>query len=115
MSRSLRALLVAVVGTALLLTTAVNALAGGRKVLDSTMVGIPTGGLALYGVAGGGLPWVLDSGKATLFADGRLHVEVEGLVLAVNHTNPIRSGRAIVTCAGAPAASTDPVFFSPEG
>jgi hypothetical protein len=88
--------------------------AGGPKVLDARMVGIPTGGLVLQGVTGGGAPWFLDEGRAMLFADGRLHVEVDHLVLG-NGTNPITQGRAIVTCAAAPAASSPIVPFSSAG
>jgi len=55
----------------------------------------------IRGVNGGGLPWRLDSGNIDLRADGRLHVEVEGLVLAagaLEGTNPIASFKAIVSC-----------------
>jgi hypothetical protein len=115
MSRLFRmALLVGLIGV-LVLTTTNAALAGGRKVFRSTMVGIPTAGLSLFGVPGGGVAWVIDEGSATLTADGRLHVEVEGLVLATNHTNPIPTGRAIVACGGAAVASTDAVPFSSSG
>ena len=96
-------------------TTASTALAGGRKVFDSQMAAIPTAGLALFGVAGGGIPWSIDEGRATLTASGSLHVEVEGLVLATTHVNPIATGRAIVTCAGTVAATTEAVPFSPAG
>ena len=97
MTRSVRVL----VSLALLGVLAVGSVsataAGGPKVLDARLVGIPTGGLSLHGIAGGGVPWAIDSGKAKLFADGRLEVEVEGLLL-LNGTNPIPNGRAIVTC-----------------
>ena len=55
-----------------------------------------------------------------LFADGRLHVEVQGLTL-LSGVNPVGTGRAIVTCAstttGVSAAvfSSDPVPFSQAG
>ena len=90
----------------------------GTKLLDASMTGIPTGGLALDGIAGGGIAWVLDRGDARLFADGRLTVSVQGLVLASGGaagTNPIPTGRAIVACAGASPILTDTVPFSPEG
>jgi hypothetical protein len=99
----------------LALGSVANANAGGRKVFDSTMVPIPSGAPALFGVLGGGAPWVIDEGTATLTAGGRLHVEVQGLVLASNHTNPIHFGRAIVACSGAAVASTDAVPFSATG
>ncbi len=114
MRRSLRLVLMLGLVGALALGSVASTAAGGRKVLDATMTGIPVGGMALFGIAGGGVPWIIEDGRAKIFADGRLRVEVEGLTL-LNGTNPIRSGRAILTCAGAPAASTDAVFFSPEG
>ena len=91
----------------------------GTKLLDASMTGIPTGGLALQGVAGGGIPWVLDRGDARLFANGRLEVSVRHLVLASGPragTNPVPQGRAIVTCnGGASSVMTDLVPYSPEG
>lgn len=98
----------------LALGSVVSAEAGGPKVLDATMVGIPTGGLALHGLSGGGVPWKIAEGRAKLFADGRLSVEVEGLVL-LNGTNPIANGRAIVTCSSAAVASSPIVPFSSAG
>ncbi len=88
--------------------------AGGPKLLDARMVGIPTGGIVLDGLTGGGAAWFLDEGKAQLFTDGRLHVEVDHLVLA-NGTNPIANGRAILTCSNLPAASSPIVPFSAAG
>ena len=91
----------------------------GNKLLDASLTGIPTGGLALEGVAGGGVPWVLDRGDARLYADGRLQVSVRHLVLAagpLKGTNPIATGRAIVTCnGGAVRVMSDLVPYSPEG
>ena len=90
-----------------------------------------TGGTnAIRGVPGGGLPWELDAAKGELRADGRLEVEVEGLVLArrapvpeaLRGTNPIASFKAIVSCltvdGGAPATvnvSTELAPASPSG
>lgn len=116
MVRSLRLGLATTLLVALALGTIASvSAAGSRKVFDSTMVGIPTGAPTLFGVAGGGAPWVIDEGRATLTADGRLHVEVQGLVLASSGTNPIHTGRAIVACNGAAVASTDAVPFSATG
>jgi hypothetical protein len=88
--------------------------AGGPKVLDASLTGIPVGSLSLHGLAGGGAPWAIENGSAKLFADGRLQVEVDGLLL-LNGTNPIANGRAIVTCSSAAVASSPVVPFSPEG
>lgn len=71
------------------------------------MVGIPaslTGAQSvapLRGISGGGLPWMLTSASGTLKADGKLKIEVEGLVLASGPNegkNPISSFRALVSC-----------------
>jgi len=52
----------------------------------------------IRGVNGGGVPWELHSGRGWLTAGGSLKVEVEGLVLASSHSNPIGSFKAIVSC-----------------
>lgn len=86
---------------------------GTPKILGfDTMVGVPrpyTGATnAIRGVPGGGLPWVVDSAKGEVRVDGRLEVEVEGLVIdpadpaaiaaGVAGTNPVPSFIAIVSC-----------------
>jgi len=115
MSRVLRLGIASALLIALALGTVANATATGRAVLSSSMTGIPTAGLSLLGVPGGGVAWVLDNGTATLSADGRVHVEVNGLVLATTHVNPIATGRVIVACGGAAVDSTAPVPFSTDG
>ena len=85
--------------------------ADGRKVLDAKVLGAvsePYTGTAnpIRGVSGGGLPWEIADASADLRADGRLHVEVEGLVLArrapvpanLQGTNPVAQFGAIVSC-----------------
>ena len=115
MSRFVRLAISSIALAALVLGSVSATVAGGPKVLDARMAGIPTGGLALHGIAGGGVPWVIGEGRAKLFADGRLQVEVRGLVLASNGTNPVGTGRAIVTCSSVAVDSTDAVPFSPAG
>jgi hypothetical protein len=83
--------------------------------LISSMDAIPTGGLTINGVIGGGAPWVINQGTAILTGDGHLVVRVNGLVLSSNHTNPLANGRAIVTCNGQAPITTDSVPFSPAG
>jgi hypothetical protein len=114
-SRFLRLAISTIVLGALVLGSVSATIAGGPKVLDARMAGIPTAGLALHGIAGGGIPWVIDEGRAKLFADGRLEVDVEGLVLATNGTNPVPTGRAIVTCSSEVVARSDAVPFSATG
>jgi hypothetical protein len=61
---------------------------------------------AIRGVPGGGLPWEIDAAKGELRGDGRVEIEVDGLVLArrapvpaaLQGTNPIASFKAIVSC-----------------
>ncbi len=115
MSRLLRLALATVILGALAFGTVASTTAGGPKVLDASMVGIPVGGKVLQGQIGGGVPWALDEGRVMLFADGRLHVEVEGLVVAASGVNPIGTGRAIITCDGATAFSSPAVPFSMTG
>src|SRR5262245_10237485 len=113
--RSLRLGAGGLVVAALLFGAVSTTVAGGPKTLDARMAGIPTANLSLHGIAGGGVPWVIDEGRAKLFADGRLQVEVQGLVLATTGINPVGMGRAIVTCSSVAVDSTDAVPFSPAG
>ena len=115
MSRSARLVLALAFVAVLAVGNVASTAAGGPKILDARMTGIPTAGLTLDRVVGGGAPWVIDEGHARLFADGRLQVEISGLVLASNGTNPVSTAHAIVTCDGAPAATTANVAFSPSG
>lgn len=52
----------------------------------------------IRGINGGGVAWELRSGRGWLTAGGSLKVEVEGLVLASTHSNPVAAFKAIVTC-----------------
>jgi hypothetical protein len=121
MSMRVHRLLPAAIGAVVAVVLAAGAATAdpGTKLLDASMTGIPTGGLALEGVAGGGIPWVLDRGDAKLFANGRLQVSVRHLVLAsgpLAGTNPIPTGRAIVACnGGAATVMTDLVPYSADG
>ena len=102
-------LLFALVCIMSLLTFAANfstATAKGPKILQfDTMVGVPqalTGAQnPIRGVNGGGLPWTIGEGSGQLRVDGKLEIEVQGLVLAAGPNtgkNPITSFRAIVSC-----------------
>ena len=94
-----------------LIAQASGARPSGQKVLEfHTMVGVsgPFVGSAnpIRGVNGGGLPWQVAEGKGELASNGKLEVQVRGLVLlngppvppALRGTNPISSFRAIVSC-----------------
>lgn len=68
----------------------------------------------IRGIAGGGLPWILTSGRGTLRSDGRLTVRVRGLVLAdqapvpvpLRGKNPFADFRAVVSCQSIGAGNT---------
>jgi len=89
--------------------------AGSKAIFDSSLVGIPTGGLVLDGITGGGVPWSINAGRAVVTEDGRLSVTVQGLVVTSSGVNPITTGRAAVVCAGVVVAMSDVVDFSPTG
>jgi len=114
MKRAIRLLALTGALVALSAASVATASATGRNVFSSTMVGLPSAHFVVAGVTGAGLPWEINEGSATLTADGRLHVEVEGLTL-LNGTNPVTSGKAEVSCNGILAASTDTVPFSSQG
>jgi hypothetical protein len=106
---SLTVLLTLAVGT--VSTTA----AGGQKLFDSTMAGLTTPGQVIDGVTAAGAPWSIDEGKAMLFANGRVHVEVQGLIVTALGRNPATTGKVRVSCNGVPVAETATVPFSSTG
>jgi hypothetical protein len=75
----------------------------GETVLEfKTMVGVD--GLfrgpanAIRGVPGAGAPWRIDDVNGELKADGKLEIEVEGLVLVSTGLNPAVAFRGAVSC-----------------
>ncbi len=70
----------------------------------------------IRGVRGAGLPWVIDEGEVRIDADGRLRVEVEGLVIdpavggALGGINPAPSFRVIVSCITGVDGTGNPTF-----
>ena len=115
MYRTLRLVLGLAALAALALGSVASTTAGGPKVLDARMAGIPSGAPTLHGLTGGGVAWSLEEGRTMVFADGRLHVEVQGLVVAASGVNPIPTGRAILTCSSVAVARSPIVPFSPAG
>lgn len=115
MIRFVRPILVLGAALALAISAVTSVAAGGQKVLDSSMTALPTGSLVLDGVTGGGVPWSITSGHVQLFADGRLHVDVEGLVITATGVNPVTTGKAVLACGDAPFSSSEVVPFSSTG
>ena len=118
----LLAVLAAVVTLAAIGVTAAVSSGDGRAVVKfDTMAPVvppytgPTN--SIRGVNGGGVAWKLESAQGRLRADGRLDIEVEGLVLVSTGVNPSPTFRGVVSClssdaTGAPTTvnvSTDPV------
>jgi hypothetical protein len=103
----LRRLLVGVVGALSLVGAAgvgVSAHEGGTLVEFDSMT--PVTGSAVNavndrGLKGGGLPWVISSGRGEVDRDGHLSVTVKGLIIVVppvNGKNPIMNFSATVSC-----------------
>jgi hypothetical protein len=110
MRQFLSLVLVTALGVALIVQGSA-ASSSGQKVLEfETMAAVvgPFVGTTnpIRGVNGGGLPWQIEQGQGELSSDGKLEVQVEGLVLlnaapvpvSLRGTNPVPSFRAIVSC-----------------
>lgn len=115
MTRSIRFTIALGLLLALSLGTVATATASGPKLFDSSMAGLTTPGQVIDGVTAAGAPWSIEEGRAQLFANGRLHVEVQGLIVIALGRNPAATGKAVVSCNGVVAATTAAVPFSPEG
>jgi hypothetical protein len=126
--KKLLAVLTAVVVVAAVGVTAAVSSGDGRTVLKfETMAPVvpPYTGPAnpIRGVNGGGVPWKVASAEGRLRADGRLTIEVDGLVLVSTGVNPSPTFRGVVSClssdaAGAPTTvnvSTDTVPATSTG
>jgi hypothetical protein len=104
-----------VIGTG---TVAADSGTGHNKILDANMIGLAVKGTVVAGVTGAGHAWSIEEGNAKLFANGRVLVNVEGLVLFPEGTQPVANGEVIVSCNGGGAGNvvhSGPVPLSPEG
>ncbi|HEY2822513.1 MAG TPA: hypothetical protein VGJ06_15820 [Candidatus Acidoferrum sp.] len=74
-------------------------------------------GATIAGVGSGGAPWVVRHGLAVLTDDGRLRVDVRGLVLpSVNNTpGPITGVAASIVCANVVVATTNSFNLTATG
>jgi hypothetical protein len=91
------------------LATTTSADHGGSLVRSEHLIGVqaPFTGSAhpVHGVNGGGAAWVLSEGELRVRADGRVRMEVEGLVLDPatvpaprGGTNPIANFKVVISC-----------------
>jgi hypothetical protein len=75
----------------------------------------------IRGINGGGVPWAITSAEGQLRADGRLTIEVHGLIIPARGTNPVSAFRGVVNCLTADAPTngvnlvTDPFPATPAG
>jgi hypothetical protein len=73
-------------------------------------------GITIAGVPSGGAPWTVRRGSAILTNEGRLRVDVRGLILpSVGNAGPITQVAASVVCSNAVAATTKAVNLSNTG
>ncbi len=101
------------------LTCALPAIAGEGLFEFERLRGIPTGGLVIRNIPGGGVPWTIAEGEARLGADGALKVEVRGLVIAATGVNPVSQFIATLSCLNADGTinniNTNPVPATTTG
>jgi hypothetical protein len=78
----------------------------GNSSLEAGVVGSAVGQV-IGGISSGGAPWVVNEGEASVSADGRVRVEVQGLLIAtggpanlVGTTGPVTMVAASVVCGG---------------
>jgi hypothetical protein len=74
-------------------------------------------GVTIAGVPSGGAPWVVRRGVAVLNDNGKLRVDIRGLVLpsAGNTAGPITQVAASVVCGDTVAATSGPVALTTTG
>jgi hypothetical protein len=73
-------------------------------------------GVTIAGVKSGGAPWVVSRGFAVLNDEGRLRVNLRGLILpSVGTPGPVTAVAASLVCGDVVAATTDSVLLSVEG
>ena len=76
----------------------------GNSSFDSSVIGsMPA--LVIGGVNSGGVPWVVGAGEASISPNGRVHVEVHGLLIAApataaGTTGPVTMVGATLVCGG---------------
>ena len=92
----------------------------GGRVIDSKLFGShplpPLGdGVPLFEVNPGGAPWVIASSDAEARRNGRIEVEVRGLLIPGVGVGAVQTITASLYCNGAPVGETDAVPLSAAG
>jgi len=73
-------------------------------------------GITIAGVPSGGAPWVVKHAFAVLTDDGRLRVDVRGLILpSTGNTGPVTEVSASVVCSDTVAATSVAVPLTKDG
>jgi hypothetical protein len=52
----------------------------------------------IRGINGGGVPWAITSGRGELKENGKLEIEVRGLIIPARGNNPVAAFRGVVNC-----------------
>ncbi len=87
----------------------------------TAVTGAAVGAVNARGITGGGLPWVIKSGRGTVDSSGEVEVRVKGLIIVVppvNGKNPVPTFRATVSCltpGGVVNKTTKPFPASSDG
>jgi hypothetical protein len=73
---------------------------GNNSTFEASVIG-SNPGLGVGGINSGGAPWVVREGHASISPDGRIQVEVQGLLLASSGTTgPVTMVGATLVCGG---------------
>jgi hypothetical protein len=97
----------------------------GARVFASPLAPSLTTDPTIHGVSPGNLPWALGSGRVTIRLDGRVRVDLQGLVIPIAHggfpadtARPVTTVSASLYCApdaSTAAATTDAAPISASG
>ncbi|GAA2722125.1 hypothetical protein [Cellulomonas aerilata] len=108
---------VAAVALAATILTGGPASASGHTILRDGFEGNLVPGPTIAGVPSAGRPWILDdSSRVRVREDGRITVNIRGLIFANGDPNPVPFVAASLVCGGAVVDSTEPFDLSvPKG
>src|SRR5450432_1550105 len=84
----------------------------GNNSFQSSVVGSAPG-LVFGGISSGGVPWVVTQGQASVSSNGRVTVQVQGLLLAATGATPVAMVGATLVCGGAAVPEAVAVTPSP--